>query len=29
MMIRDDYAKVGVPMLPVVADDEPNARQIF
>lgn len=29
MMIRDDYAKVGVPMLPVVVGDEPTARQIF
>lgn len=29
MMIRDDYAKVGVPMLPVVAGDEPTAKQIW
>jgi heme o synthase len=29
MMIRDDYAKVGVPMLPVVVGDEPTSRQIF
>jgi heme o synthase len=28
-MIRDDYAKVGVPMLPVVVGDEPTSRQIF
>lgn len=29
VMIRDDYAKVGVPMLPVVVGDEPTSRQIF
>lgn len=29
MMIRDDYAKVGVPMLPVVVGDAPTARQIW
>jgi protoheme IX farnesyltransferase len=29
MMIREDYAKVGVPMLPVVAGDALTARQIF
>ncbi|MEB3359276.1 MAG: heme o synthase [Synechococcales bacterium] len=29
MMIRQDYAKVGVPMLPVVAGDRPTAEQIF
>jgi protoheme IX farnesyltransferase len=29
MMIRDDYAKVGVPMLPVVHGDEPTAKQIW
>lgn len=29
MMIRDDYASVGVPMLPVVEGNEPTARQIF
>lgn len=29
LMIRDDYAKVGVPMLPVVAGEEPTARQIW
>ncbi|MBF2077479.1 MAG: protoheme IX farnesyltransferase, partial [Synechococcales cyanobacterium T60_A2020_003] len=29
MMIRDDYAKVGVPMLPVVKGDEPTAKQIW
>lgn len=29
IMIRDDYAKVGVPMLPVVNGNEPTARQIF
>jgi heme o synthase len=29
VMIREDYAKVGVPMLPVVAGNEPAARQIF
>ena len=28
-MIRDDYAKVGVPMLPVVAGDVVTARQIW
>ncbi len=29
MMIRDDYATVGVPMLPVVAGDKPTAQQIW
>lgn len=29
MMIREDYAKVKVPMLPVVVGDEPTARQIW
>jgi heme o synthase len=29
MMIREDYAKVGVPMLPVVAGEAPTARQIW
>ncbi|MGF1499358.1 MAG: heme o synthase [Elainellaceae cyanobacterium] len=29
MMIRQDYAKVGVPMLPVVAGDRPTAVQIL
>ncbi len=29
MMIREDYARVGVPMLPVVEGEEPTARQIF
>lgn len=29
LMIRDDYAKVGVPMLPVVKGNEPTAVQIF
>jgi protoheme IX farnesyltransferase len=29
LMIRDDYAQVGVPMLPVVAGDAPTTRQIF
>jgi heme o synthase len=29
MMIRDDYAKVGIPMLPVVVGNEPTAKQIF
>ena len=29
MMIRDDYASVGVPMLPVVKGNEPTSRQIF
>jgi heme o synthase len=29
VLIRDDYAKVGVPMLPVVVGNEPTARQIF
>lgn len=28
-MIQDDYAKVGVPMLPVVAGNEITTRQIF
>lgn len=29
MMLRDDYAKVGVPMLPVVDGMQTTARQIF
>jgi heme o synthase len=29
VMIREDYAKVGVPMLPVVEGNEPTAKQIF
>jgi heme o synthase len=29
MMIQDDYAKVNVPMLPVVAGNETTTRQIF
>jgi protoheme IX farnesyltransferase len=29
MMIQDDYAKVNVPMLPVVAGKETTTRQIF
>lgn len=29
MMIKQDYAKVGVPMLPVVVGDEPTAKQIW
>jgi protoheme IX farnesyltransferase len=29
LMIRDDYAKVGVPMLPVVAGTAPTVRQIW
>jgi len=29
MMIRDDYASVNVPMLPVVEGNEPTARQIL
>jgi len=29
MMLRDDYAKVAVPMLPVVAGNEATTRQIF
>jgi protoheme IX farnesyltransferase len=29
VMIREDYAKVGVPMLPVVEGNAPTARQIF
>ncbi|MBD2022442.1 protoheme IX farnesyltransferase [Leptolyngbya sp. FACHB-36] len=29
VMIREDYAKVGVPMLPVVEGNESTARQIF
>jgi len=29
LMIQDDYAKVGVPMLPVVAGEMVTARQIF
>ncbi len=29
LMIRDDYAKVGIPMLPVVAGDVATVRQIW
>ena len=29
LMIRDDYAKVGVPMLPVVAGNLPTVQQIW
>ncbi|MEB3293181.1 MAG: heme o synthase [Synechococcales bacterium] len=29
IMIRDDYAKVGVPMLPVVAGNSMTSREIF
>jgi protoheme IX farnesyltransferase len=29
LMIRDDYAKVGVPMLPVVAGDAATTRQMW
>jgi protoheme IX farnesyltransferase len=29
LMIRDDYAKVGVPMLPVVAGDVATTRQVW
>ncbi|XGV98967.1 MAG: heme o synthase [Leptolyngbya sp. BL-A-14] len=29
VLIREDYAKVGVPMLPVVVGNEPTSRQIF
>ncbi|MFN9399748.1 MAG: heme o synthase [Dolichospermum sp.] len=29
LMIRDDYAKVGIPMLPVVAGDQATVRQIW
>jgi protoheme IX farnesyltransferase len=29
IMIREDYAKVGVPMLPVIEGNEPTSRQIF
>lgn len=29
LMIREDYAKVGVPMLPVVVGDAPTAKQIW
>ncbi len=29
IMIREDYAKVGVPMLPVVDGNEPTSKQIF
>lgn len=29
LMIRDDYAEVGVPMLPVVAGEEATVRQIW
>ncbi|WP_338038695.1 heme o synthase [Neosynechococcus sphagnicola] len=29
IMIRDDYAQVGVPMLPVVVGDAPTTRQSF
>jgi protoheme IX farnesyltransferase len=28
-MIRDDYAKVGIPMLPVVAGEESTTKQIW
>jgi heme o synthase len=28
-MIQQDYAKVGVPMLPVIVGDEPTAKQIW
>jgi len=29
VLIREDYAQVGVPMLPVVHGNEPTAKQIF
>ncbi|NET37326.1 MAG: protoheme IX farnesyltransferase [Cyanothece sp. SIO1E1] len=29
MLIQDDYAKVGIPMLPVVVGDDSTAKQIF
>ncbi|BAU13379.1 protoheme IX farnesyltransferase [Leptolyngbya sp. NIES-3755] len=29
IMIREDYAKVGVPMLPVIDGNEPTSKQIF
>ena len=29
LMIRDDYAKVGVPMLPVIAGNLPTVKQIW
>ncbi|HBB33974.1 MAG TPA: protoheme IX farnesyltransferase [Cyanobacteria bacterium UBA8803] len=29
LMIKDDYAKVAIPMLPVVAGEEPTTRQIW
>lgn len=29
MMIRDDYAKVNIPMLPVIVGEEATARQIW
>ncbi|NEQ26432.1 MAG: protoheme IX farnesyltransferase [Microcoleus sp. SIO2G3] len=29
LMIREDYAKVGVPMLPVIVGDAPTAKQIW
>ena len=29
LMIKDDYAKVGVPMLPVVVGSEPTVKQIW
>ncbi len=29
LMIRDDYAKVGVPMLPVIAGEEATVKQIW
>jgi len=29
LMIREDYAKVGVPMLPVIVGEAPTARQIW
>jgi protoheme IX farnesyltransferase len=29
ILIREDYAKVGVPMLPVIDGNEPTSKQIF
>jgi len=29
ILIREDYAKVGVPMLPVINGNEPTSKQIF
>ncbi|MCA1992789.1 MAG: heme o synthase [Coleofasciculus sp. S288] len=29
LMIRDDYAQVGIPMLPVVAGEKPTTQQIW